>query len=96
MVCFSPLASPLSFTALTLSSSSFNHLLAESLKKWKESLGVGKTPVPAGGDARKVIVQALAMEVTGRSDVSIDLSTPGIQRFIHLKLVSCCIQLICN
>ena len=82
---FTPCLISSSFPALTLSPSSLN-LLAESLKKWKESLGVGKAPVPAGGDARKVIVQALAMEVTGRSDVSIDLSTPGIQIFIHLNL----------
>ncbi|KAJ3305496.1 hypothetical protein HDV03_001362 [Kappamyces sp. JEL0829] len=47
----------------------------ESLKKWKESLGVGKTAAPTSGDPRKVIVHALALEVAGRNDVTIDLST---------------------
>ncbi len=70
MVCLSPPLSVLSCLPVL-------HLLSESLKKWKESLGVGKAPIPAGGDARKVIVHALAMEVVGRGDVSIDLSTPG-------------------
>jgi Rho GDP-dissociation inhibitor len=48
----------------------------ESLRKWKESLGVGATVVGATSDPRKVIVHALALEVQDRTDVSIDLSTP--------------------
>jgi Rho GDP-dissociation inhibitor len=38
-------------------------------------LGVGKA-AKIDGDPRKVIVHALALEVQGRTDVSIDLSTP--------------------
>ncbi|KAJ3325697.1 hypothetical protein HDV06_003498 [Boothiomyces sp. JEL0866] len=47
----------------------------ESLKKWKESLGVGKGGAANSSDPRKVIVHALALEVAGRDDISIDLST---------------------
>ncbi|KAG0169051.1 hypothetical protein DFQ28_007723 [Apophysomyces sp. BC1034] len=48
----------------------------ESLKKWKESLGLGKAP--AGGvidDPRKVIVEHIALQVEGRPDVVVDLSS---------------------
>jgi hypothetical protein len=46
----------------------------ESLKKWKESLGVGRYYLnlgadksgPPPSDPRKVIVMSLALEVTGR------------------------------
>ncbi|KAJ3000475.1 hypothetical protein HDV02_005340 [Globomyces sp. JEL0801] len=48
----------------------------ESLRKWKESLGVGKAAAADSADPRKVIVHALALEVAGREDISIDLSTP--------------------
>ena len=36
--------------------------------------------VPTDGDPRKVVVQSLALEVVGRPDVVIDLSTEGINR----------------
>ncbi len=50
----------------------------ESLRKWKESLGIGvaKTLGPSD-DPRKVIVLALGLEVEGKQDIMIDLSTPG-------------------
>lgn len=48
----------------------------ESLKKWKESLGIGKSAGPAD-DPRQVIVLNLALEVKDRSDVVLDLSNFG-------------------
>ncbi|KAG5462903.1 MAG: immunoglobulin E-set [Olpidium bornovanus] len=47
----------------------------ESLNKWKESLGLGKAVGPAD-DPRRVVVLWLALEVEGRPDVKVDLSTP--------------------
>ncbi|KAJ3357909.1 hypothetical protein GGF32_000799 [Allomyces javanicus] len=44
----------------------------ESLRKWKESLGIGVAPAD---DPRKVVVLALAMEVADRDDVVMDLSS---------------------
>eukprot|EP00834_Sanchytrium_tribonematis_P000399 NODE_7_length_67686_cov_1.621421.p45 type:complete len:172 gc:universal NODE_7_length_67686_cov_1.621421:56264-55749(-) len=43
----------------------------ESLRKWKESLGVATGAVPKGG--KKVIPLELAMEVAERSDVVLNL-----------------------
>ncbi|KAL7746357.1 rho GDP dissociation inhibitor [Sorochytrium milnesiophthora] len=50
----------------------------ESLRKWKESLGIGAGGAAGGAaaDSRKVVVLALAMEVAGRDDVVLDLSSP--------------------
>ncbi|OBZ84320.1 Rho GDP-dissociation inhibitor [Choanephora cucurbitarum] len=49
----------------------------ESLNKWKESLGLNKSKeVGPHDDPRKVIVEYLALEVQGREDVRVDLSTP--------------------
>ncbi|KAI8059403.1 uncharacterized protein B0P05DRAFT_478223 [Gilbertella persicaria] len=59
----------------------------ESLNKWKESLGLNKSDSSlsylAGphDDPRKVIVEYLALEVQGREDVRVDLSTP--RKFQH-------------
>lgn len=47
----------------------------ESLNKWKESLGLGKAVGPAD-DPRRIVVLWLALEVEGRPDVKVDLSTP--------------------
>ncbi|KAI9009816.1 immunoglobulin E-set [Gaertneriomyces semiglobifer] len=47
----------------------------ESLRKWKESLGL-KAAGPSD-DPRKVIVLSLAMETPDRPDVVVDLSTPA-------------------
>ncbi|KAI9138121.1 immunoglobulin E-set [Paraphysoderma sedebokerense] len=53
----------------------------ESLKKWKESLGLaaGAATTSTGpkDDPRKVVVLSLAMEVNGREDVVLDLSSPA-------------------
>ncbi|KAI8344073.1 immunoglobulin E-set [Chlamydoabsidia padenii] len=59
----------------------YNNLDAqdESLKKWKESLGLGNTtavPAPTD-DPRRVVVEQIALEVENRDDVVIDLSTPN-------------------
>ncbi|KAJ3040806.1 hypothetical protein HDV00_010421 [Rhizophlyctis rosea] len=47
----------------------------ESLRKWKESLGL---KAGAGGQAAgpNVVVEALCLEVAGRPDVIVDLSSP--------------------
>jgi Rho GDP-dissociation inhibitor len=47
----------------------------ESLNKWKESLGL-KAAVGPADDPRKVVVLSLAMEIDGRDDVVLDVSTP--------------------
>ncbi|OAJ37291.1 hypothetical protein, variant 2 [Batrachochytrium dendrobatidis JEL423] len=61
----------------------------ESLKKWKESLGVGASKsLPPGTDPRKVIVLALALEVEGRPDVSIDLSTPEAIKALETNVLT--------
>ncbi|KAI8049625.1 rho guanidine dissociation inhibitor [Syncephalis plumigaleata] len=51
----------------------------ESLKRWKESLGLGaaagaSTAGPAD-DPRRVVVLSMALEVEGRPDVVVDLSS---------------------
>lgn len=52
----------------------------ESLKRWKESLGLGKDAGPVD-DPRRVVVLSMAMVVEGRPDVIVDLSSPeAIQR----------------
>ncbi|KAI7864003.1 immunoglobulin E-set [Spinellus fusiger] len=48
----------------------------ESLKKWKMSLGLTKSSdVSPEDDPRKVVVDYIALEVQGREDVVVDLST---------------------
>ncbi|KAK5107586.1 hypothetical protein LTR62_000980 [Meristemomyces frigidus] len=50
----------------------------ESLKKWKESLGIGSgTTLSDPNDPRKCIILSLGLEVDGRPDIIIDLSKPG-------------------
>ncbi|WEW60911.1 rho GDP dissociation inhibitor [Emydomyces testavorans] len=50
----------------------------ESLNRWKASLGLsGGTPISDPNDPRKCIIKALALEVEGRSDITVDLSAPG-------------------
>ncbi|KAI8580160.1 hypothetical protein K450DRAFT_238457 [Umbelopsis ramanniana AG] len=48
----------------------------ESLKKWKASLGLGQAAAPTD-DPRRVVVLGIALEVAGRTDVTVDLSTPN-------------------
>ena len=50
----------------------------ESLRKWKESLGLGTgTAIADPKDPRRVIILSLGLEVEGRPDILIDLSKPG-------------------
>ena len=50
----------------------------ESLQKWKASLGIGAGAVTATASNGKFItIVSMAMEVADRSDVVLDLSTPG-------------------
>ncbi|EMC91962.1 hypothetical protein BAUCODRAFT_78774 [Baudoinia panamericana UAMH 10762] len=49
----------------------------ESLRKWKESLGIGSgTSISDPKDPRKCIILSLGLEVEGRSDIVIDLTKP--------------------
>ncbi|KAG0177641.1 hypothetical protein DFQ28_005536 [Apophysomyces sp. BC1034] len=49
----------------------------ESLNKWKESLGLNQAiGLSPGDDPRKVIVENIALEIEGRPDIVVDLSTP--------------------
>ncbi|RHZ87948.1 hypothetical protein Glove_28g28 [Diversispora epigaea] len=48
----------------------------ESLNKWKASLGLNTLSASApSDDLRRVVILQLALEVTGRSDVVVDLSS---------------------
>ncbi|OCK83661.1 E set domain-containing protein [Lepidopterella palustris CBS 459.81] len=50
----------------------------ESLRKWKESLGIGAgKDISDPRDPRKCIILSLGLEVEGRPDIIIDLKTPG-------------------
>jgi len=50
----------------------------ESLRKWKESLGLGGGETIADpNDPRTVIITSLGLEVEGRPDMIIDLSQPN-------------------
>lgn len=51
----------------------------ESLRKWKESLGLGDTSkhISDPNDPRLCIIKSLGLEVEGRPDIIIDLSNPG-------------------
>ncbi|EEH40322.2 rho GDP-dissociation inhibitor [Paracoccidioides lutzii Pb01] len=50
----------------------------ESLKRWKASLGLGTgSSISDPNDPRKCIIKSLALEVEGRDDITIDLSSPG-------------------
>jgi len=50
----------------------------ESLKKWKESLGLGAgNDISNPNDPRKCIILSLGLEVEGRPDIIIDLKAKG-------------------
>jgi len=50
----------------------------ESLRKWKESLGLGTgKSLSDPNDPRKCIILSLGLEVEGRPDIIIDLKAPG-------------------
>ncbi|KAG9068047.1 hypothetical protein KI688_011638 [Linnemannia hyalina] len=46
----------------------------DALRRWKESLGVASTGVSKLDDPHNVVVLQLALEVTGRPDVILDLT----------------------
>lgn len=49
----------------------------ESLRKWKQSLGIGSgTAIADPSDPRKCIILSLGLEVEGRPDIVIDLTQP--------------------
>jgi Rho GDP-dissociation inhibitor len=50
----------------------------ESLRRWKESLGIGAgSSLSDPKDPRKVIIASLGLEADGRDDIIIDLTAPG-------------------
>jgi len=58
----------------------------ESLRKWKESLGIGSgTTISDPDDPRKVIILSLGLEIQGRPDVTIDLKTKGALESLKSK-----------
>ncbi|GBC00183.1 hypothetical protein RclHR1_03780012 [Rhizophagus clarus] len=48
----------------------------ESLAKWKASLGLNASAAGPTDDPRRVVILQIALEVEGRDDVVLDLSTP--------------------
>lgn len=58
----------------------------ESLRKWKESLGLGSgNTISDPNDPRKVILLSLGLEVEGRSDIVIDLTQSGALETLNKK-----------
>lgn len=58
----------------------------ESLRKWKESLGLGSgNTISDPNDPRKVILLSLGLEVEGRSDIIIDLTQAGALESLNKK-----------
>ncbi|CAG7919081.1 unnamed protein product [Penicillium olsonii] len=50
----------------------------EAMQRWKASLGLNAgEPIHEPNDPRKCIIKSLALQVDGRPDVVIDLSSPG-------------------
>ena len=51
----------------------------ESLNRWKASLGISTGAVldVDPSDTRRCVIQSLALEVDGRPDFIVDLTTPG-------------------
>lgn len=50
----------------------------ESLRRWKESLGIGSgNAIADPNDPRTAIILSLALEVEGRDDIVVDLTQPG-------------------
>jgi Rho GDP-dissociation inhibitor len=48
----------------------------ESLRKWKESLGL--SAAQSGADSRKIVVLNMALQVEGRPDLVMDLTNLSI------------------
>lgn len=59
----------------------------ESLNRWKASLGISNSPaLPVDPkDTRRCVIHSLALEVPGRSDITIDLSVPGALESLKSK-----------
>ena len=59
----------------------------ESLNRWKASLGISSSPaIPVDpNDQRRCAIKALALEVEGRPDITIDLTTPGSLQSLKTK-----------
>lgn len=58
----------------------------ESLRKWKESLGLGSgESISDPKDSRKVILLSLGLEVEGRPDIVIDLTQAGALETLNKK-----------
>ncbi|KAJ1500276.1 hypothetical protein HMI55_003965 [Coelomomyces lativittatus] len=62
----------------------------ESLRKWKESLGVssGAGEIDSSKDPRKLIILSMHMEVAGRDDVLLDLSSLGMKKILFFFRLS--------
>ncbi|KAL2044451.1 hypothetical protein N7G274_003156 [Stereocaulon virgatum] len=59
----------------------------ESLNRWKASLGLSSSPAIAVDpkDQRRCVIKALALEVQGRPDITIDLTAPGAVEALKKK-----------
>ena len=59
----------------------------ESLNRWKASLGLstGKPLAVDPNDTRRCVITSLALEVPGRQDFVIDLTTPGALQSLNKK-----------
>jgi Rho GDP-dissociation inhibitor len=56
------------------------------LRRWKESLGIGSgKDLSDPDDLRKAIILSLGLEVDGRSDIIIDLTSPGAVESLKKK-----------
>lgn len=60
----------------------------ESLKKWKESLGVGGDTLAAPGDNRRVVILELRVDVNGQEPIIIDLERPGALEDVKKKPIT--------
>ncbi|KAI9787183.1 MAG: hypothetical protein M1839_003418 [Geoglossum umbratile] len=58
----------------------------ESLRRWKESLGIGSgKDLSDLNDPRRAIILSLGLEVEGRPDIIIDLTSPGAVEALKKK-----------
>ncbi|KAI9753919.1 MAG: hypothetical protein M4579_004940 [Chaenotheca gracillima] len=60
----------------------------ESLRRWKESLGIGASsgaPLSNPDDSRRCVILSLGLEVEGRDDIIIDLTAPGAVEALKSK-----------
>ncbi|KAI9837196.1 MAG: hypothetical protein M1837_003098 [Sclerophora amabilis] len=58
----------------------------DSLRRWKESLGIGSgNTIADANDPRKAVILSLALEVEGRDDIVIDVTAPGALETLKKK-----------